>query len=146
MKKILLLMVCLAVVAGCSRAKPKIDPAIAACPERTLRMLQDNQRYFETLEKGEQPVESLRKVKGFVREATLVKLNEEPMKVLFYQTGLPTCAWLVYKEVYTPVVIRDRTIVAVGSEQVKELTAHGWALQEAAWPWQRYDFGYIPPK
>jgi hypothetical protein len=53
---------------------------------------------------------------------------------------------MIWGESLTPVVVKDGVIVAVGTPAVKDMAAHGWTLKEAAWPWQRYDFGYIPMK
>lgn len=131
-------------VAGCSSDKPIPDPAIAACPEARVSLVQDNQRFLDTVKVGETKASKLSDLEGLRRKATLVKSGEKPMDVWFYQTGLPGCPWAMSVESLTPVVIKDKVIVAYGTQSVKDMTAHGWVLKEATWPWQRYDFGYLP--
>lgn len=144
MKKLVLLMVVLA-VAGCSK-KPAPDPNIALCPEKTVKVMQDNQAFFSKVVPGETRISGMKKMQGLVRKATLEKPGEESVGVLFYQTSLPRCPWMVWGESLTPVMVRDGVIVSLGSTTLKDMTAHGWVLKEATWPWQRYDFGYLPQK
>lgn len=142
MKKIGFLVMMVA-LAGCS--KPAPDPNIAACPERTILILQKNQAFMENVKAGETSAKDLKKLKGLTRKATLEK-GGESMKVSFYQTGLPRCPWVLARESQTPVVIKDDVIQSVGGQALKDLTAKGWVLKESTWPWQRYDFGYLPVK
>ena len=142
MKKLILSMM-LVVLAGCG--KPPVDPNIAACPEKTILVLQQNQRFMESIKVGTTSAADLKSLKGLKREATLVRRGES-MDVLFYQTGLPRCPWLVWGESLTPVVVNNGIIVAFGGQTVRDMAAQGWEIKEAKWPWQRYDFGYIPVK
>lgn len=144
MKKLALILTMLAVV-GCSSDKPKPDPLIAACPERTVSMVQANQSFLGQVVSGETPAKGLKALKGLKRKATLER-NGDEMGVAFYQTGVPGCPWVMSTESLTPVVIKDGVIVAVGTVAVKEMMAKGWKIKDAAWPWQRYDFGYLPQK
>lgn len=82
------------ILAACS-SKPEPDPNIALCPEKTIKILQDNQQFFSTVVLDTTPVTSLKKRKGLVRRATLEKAGETDMNVLFYMTNLPRCPWLV---------------------------------------------------
>lgn len=140
-----LLPLCLTalVFAGCGK-KPEPDPNIALCPEATIRVLQANQKFFDTVEPGKTAASELSGLHGMVRKATLELPGSPSMGVLFYETNLPRCPWLVNYESLTPVVIRDGMIEAIGTNGVKRYTDKGWKLQEAAWPWQSYSFGYIP--
>lgn len=146
MKTIILFVVCVAICGCAPKYKAPKDTTAAMCPEKTIAMMQQNTQFFETVVPGRTSAEPLRRLKGLKRKASMDKPGEAPMDIVFYQTGLPTCAWNVYTEALTPVVVKNGTIMAVGSDQVKELTAHGWVIKEAAWPWQRYDFGYVPPR
>jgi hypothetical protein len=137
------LMLLALAVAGCGE-KPKPDPNIALCPEATIKVLQANQRFFDAVKVGETPSSSIRKLRGPVRKATLVRAGEPSMRVYFYETNLPRCPWLVNYESLTPVVVRNNVIDGLGAEGVKKYTDKGWVLQEAEWPWQRYHFGYVP--
>lgn len=135
----------LVAVGGCSSSKPKPDPLIKACPERVISVVQANQSFLEQVVRGSTPAKDLTKLKGLKRKATLVR-NGEEMGVAFYQTGIPGCPWVMSRESLTPVVVQNGVIMAVGTTAVQDMTAKGWSLKEAAWPWQRYDFGYLPQK
>lgn len=144
MKKLIALTLMAATVAACGN-KPVPDPAIAACPAKTLKVLQKNQEVLKDVVPGESPVGAVKDLRGMVRQATLEK-GGDSMGVAFYQTGLPKCPWLVADEMLTPVVVKNGTIVAKGGRMLTDLTHSGWVITEAAWPWQRYEFGYLPNK
>ena len=139
------LMMTVVLLAGCGN-KPIPDPNIKLCPEKTISMLQDNQAFISAAVPNQTPVSAFKKQRGLVRKASLEKAGESSMSVLFYQTGLPQCSWIVSSETLTPVVIRDGVVFTIGGQALKDLTAKGWVIKEATWPWQRYDFGYLPQK
>ena len=136
-------LIAVTLLAGCG--KPPVDPNIAACPEKVISMIQDNQRFMESIKVGETSSDALRPLKGLKRKATLVR-GGDSVRVFFYQTGLPQCQWMMSSESLTPVLVQDGVIIAFGSQTVRGMAAKGWVLKEATWPWQRYDYGYIPIK
>lgn len=148
MNKRFFLMVCglAAMAAGGCGQKKMTDPVAVRCPEKTVRMLQINQRFVDSVVPGETPVKGLKKLKGIRRWAVLEKPGEAPLDVAFLQTGLPTCPWVVASESLTPLVVKDGVIVKLGTQRVRDMAAEGWVIKGAAWPWQRYDFGYIPTR
>lgn len=134
-------------MAGCSHDEPLPDPAIAACPEKVVRVAQANELFFEQKVKvGATRASKLDDLDGLKRVATLVKDGAPSMEVRFYQTGIPRCPWVMAKDSLTPAVIKDGVIVAYGVDSVHDMTSKGWRLKEAAWPWQSYEFGYLPYK
>lgn len=144
MKQTALLALVAMTTAACG-GKPPPDPAIAVCPAKTIQIIQANQLALRTVEPGQTAVEHLNGMRGVNRSATLEK-NGETLPVVFYQTGLPKCPWMAGQETMTPVVVRDGVIVAMGSQMLVDMTHSGWVIKEATWPWQRYDFGYLPIK
>jgi len=144
MKKLMLLGALVA-VAGCS-SEPKIkDPNLAKCPVKEVRMVQANQKAVEQLKMGEAVAPVLDGLGGPSKKATLTKEGEQAYWVGFYQTALPECGWLTYTDTFTPVMVRGGMVEGVGKNDLTFKLEHGWMLQEAAWPWQGYDYGYLPP-
>lgn len=144
MKKLMLIALLAAAVTGCG-GKPPPDPAIALCPARTIAVLQKNQTVLAAVVPGESPASTVKGLRGVARHATLDR-GGEAMGVVFFQTGLPKCPWLRGQDALTPVVIKDDVIVAKGHDMLTDLTHKGWVIREATWPWQRYEFGYLPQK
>lgn len=144
MKKLIVIVTLALVATACSK-KPEPDPVIALCPARTVQILQKNQLVLDGVEAGKSPASAIKNLRGVVRKATLEK-GGDSMGVVFFQTGLPKCPWLQGQEAVTPVVVRDGVVMAKGSQMLTDLTHGGWVITEAAWPWQRYGFGYLPSK
>lgn len=144
MKITALSLVCAAaILAGCGGTP---DPVAVACKPRDVKVANANQHFVSTLEEERTPATVLLKKKGVVRKATLDKPGENPLRVLFFQTGVTGCPWLAANDASTPVVIKDGFIYRVGNQRLRDLTDDGWTLREAAWPWQDYNFGYLPAK
>ncbi len=131
-------------VSGCGGRAP-VDPNIALCPAKTIAVIQTNQHALGEIVPGKTSADALKGLNGVARTATLEKSGES-LPVIFYQTGLPKCPWMSGVETLTPVVVKDGVIVAKGAQMVADMTHSGWTIREAAWPWQRYEFGYLPSK
>lgn len=142
MMKPLTLLALVTLLAACG-SKPKPDPAIALCPAKAIQIIQKNQMALSGVEAGQTPVEDLKGLRGVARTASLEK-GGEALPVIFYQTGLPKCPWMQGQDALTPVVVRDGVVVAKGTQMVTEMTHSGWSFKDATWPWQRYEFGYLP--
>lgn len=137
---------CLALVAALAACGGKPDPLVARCPARAVQMADRNQTFLTRVEMGETSAKPLNGLGGLVRQATLDRPGQAPLKVAFFQTGVLGCPWQVNQPMITPVVIKDGVIVAVGSQMLQGMIDDGWQIREATWPWNDYQFGYIPPR
>jgi hypothetical protein len=131
------------VLAGCGGTP---DPNAAKCPPKAVKTAADNRYFLDGLEEGRTPAIALLKKKGVARKATLEKPGENPLRVVFFQTGVPGCSWMASRSVTTAVVLKDGFVYRIGNERLRDMTDDGWHVREAAWPWQNYDFGYLPAK
>lgn len=137
-----LAMALLVAVAGCS----KPDPLDLKCPKTSVKITDANHTFMTRVDPGYTSAKPLNKLKGMVRQATLDKAGEAPLKVAFFQTAVRGCPWQVAQPAITPVVVKDGVIVSVGSDMLQGMIDDGWKIREAAWPWNNYRFGYIPAR
>lgn len=133
------------VLAGCSSGdEAKLTDA--ACPQRAVQVALDNQTFLShEVVVGQTSSQTLKRRKGVYRKATLEREGQY-RDAVFLVTGVQGCKWLPGSSLLTPVVVQDGVIVATGSQTLRDMTAQGWKIREAVWPWQSYDFGYLPKK
>lgn len=124
----------------------KPDPLDVMCPADAVRVADKNQTFFSRVEMGQTSAKPLNGLSGMVRQVTLERAGQTPMKVAFFKTAVQGCPWQSGQATITPVVIKDGVIMAVGSVMLQNLIDDGWAIREATWPWNDYQFGYIPPR
>lgn len=146
MRRLLLVAAVGVALAACGR---KPDPMDLVCPPKAVRAVQASQKFFEGVEPGKTTVRDLRTVRRtLARRATLARAGDAPVQVWFYQANIPGCPWVAAsaEQTYMPVVISGKVVTAYGMDAVRDMLDNGWAVKEASWPWQRYDFGYLPAK
>lgn len=144
MKRIVFCSVAVVLAACSSGDKAKlVDPA---CPERAVQVALENQTFLTNeVVVNETSSKLLKKRKGIYRKAVLER-DGQKRDAVFLVTGVQGCKWLPGANLLTPVVVQDGVIIATGSQPLRDMTAQGWKIRDAVWPWQSYDFGYLPKK
>ena len=145
MRTYLVLCGVVGVLAGCNSGdEAKLtDPK---CPQRAVQVALENQTFLShEVVVGETSSKILKSRKGVYRKAVLER-EGQTRDAVFLVTGVQGCKWLPGSSLLTPVVVQDGVIVATGSQALRDMTAQGWKIREAVWPWQNYDFGYLPKK
>lgn len=134
-------------VAGCSSSADKLErqAALAKCPPEAVHVVRDNQIFLDQgIVLGKTPSSELSKRKGIYRYSKVTR-DGVSMDAVFLVTNMKTCGWVTSGwDSLTPVMVQDGVIVGVGSQTLRDMTAEGWVIKDATWPWQRYDFGYLP--
>ncbi len=147
MMKRFAMCVCVAgALASCSGAdKIRREAELAKCPPEAVHVVRDNQIFLEQgIELHKTPASALSSRKGIYRTAT-VKRDGVTMDAVFLVTNMKSCGWVTSGwDSLTPVLVQDGVIVGVGSQTLRDMTGEGWVIKESVWPWQRYDFGYLP--
>jgi hypothetical protein len=93
-------------------------------------------------------------------KAALVRAYEPPLAVVFYPLSNPACPWLADGPTYLPVIYnpaKGTVIKGYGIETLKQLQTEGWQLGQMRsrfmgeplftpipWPWQNWDYSYVP--
>jgi hypothetical protein len=145
---------CLAVyilLSACSSSdKEELDAANLAaekqCPRALVQIALADQRKFALIVDGVTREAELDDMPGLVRRATLVKAGEANITIHLYQMGVAGCNWVAADNVTEPVMLRDGVVIAHGMAAMDAMTEKGWRIKEAAWPWQRYKFSYVPSR
>lgn len=146
MKRVAMCVVVAGAVASCSSSSSQLREAeLAKCPPKAVQVVRDNQMFLEQgVELHKTPAGALGKRKGIYRTAT-VSRDGVTMDAVFLVTNMKSCSWVASGwDSLTPVLVQDGVIVGMGSETLRNMTGEGWVIKESAWPWQRYDFGYLP--
>ncbi len=134
---------------GCGSSQKELqrEAELAKCPPEAVQVVRANQIFLEQeVELFKTPAKELSKRKGIYRAAT-VSREGVTQDAVFLVTNMKSCAWVASGwDSLTPVMVQDGVIVGVGSQTLRDMTGQGWVIKESTWPWQRYDFGYLPKK
>ncbi|TKW60505.1 MAG: hypothetical protein DI628_06270 [Blastochloris viridis] len=146
MKRIVMLGIAgLVTACGSSAAKAQREAELAKCPPEAVQVVRDNQMFLDQgIELSKTPARALSGRKGIYRTAT-VKRDGVTMDAVFLVTNMKSCGWVTSGwDSLTPVLVQDGVIVGVGAQTLRDMTGQGWVIKESKWPWQSYDFGYLP--
>lgn len=138
------LAACGVALSACWGSFMETPEADRVCPPATIQHAMQSQRLLAQVQDGVTTTKALRAAGDPLKKATLIKTGEEPLQLWLYRTGVAGCKWLLAEHLAEPVVLRDGIVIAHGAESFSAMTAKGWRIKEAQWPWQKYDFGYIP--
>ncbi len=162
MKHAALALLSLALLGGCaSSTEERLKAeAKAGCPQKQTREVMAARRMVESLRVGEDSARALRNGPAPVKTMALLNPHEAPLTVYFYKTALPSCSVLQAESTHVPVIAepgRKGKIKGFGRETLDTLIAQGWDLaynkgrwfgqqrySETPWPWQSWDYTYIP--
>lgn len=137
------------VASGCGSSADKLEreAALAKCPPEAVKVVRENQMFLEqSVAVGQTSERELYRRKGIYRYAK-VSRDGVSMDAVFLVTNMKGCGWVASGwDTLTPVLVQDDVIVGVGTQTLRDMTAQGWVIKDAVWPWQRYDFGYLPRK
>lgn len=133
-------------LAGCS-SKPKEIDYSRVCPTKMTQQILANQQAFTMVEVGKTRFADLKGLGAPARKATLIHFGENDKVLLLYPTELASCPFMLPGATYTPVVLDDAgVIIGLGMQDMRDFHAKGWKVQEASWPWQDYNYAYLPRK
>lgn len=136
----------LALLAGCA-SKPKEPDYKKECPPKVTQAVLGNQRALGLVEVGKTHIGDLKGLSAPTRTIMLSHFGEADVKVALYPTAVTGCPIMLPGATYTPVVIGDDgTVIGMGMDDMDKLHAKGWTVLGATWPWQNYDYAYIPFK
>lgn len=161
MKHTALALLALGILSGCaSSTEERLKAEVkAGCPQKQTREVMAARRLVESLHVGEDTARALNRGPAPVKTMALVNPHEPPLTVYFYKTALPTCSVLVAESTHVPVIAetgRKGKIKGFGRDTLDTLIAQGWTLaykqrwfskqlySETPWPWQSWDYTYIP--
>lgn len=117
------------------------------CPTKLVQAVVGNQTALSMAKVGANRVTDFENLGAPLRKATITKPGEADLMLLVYPTAVPACPYILGGNLYTPVVVDgDGLILAIGQDHLREWHRQGWMISEAAWPWQSYNYGYIPKK
>lgn len=135
-----------ALLAGCS-SKPKEIDYSKICPPKLGQQIMANQHAFGMVEVGKTRLADLKGLGKPARRTKLVHFGENDLNLELYPTELESCPFMLPGPTYTPVVLDDSgLIIGMGMEDMRDLHAKGWKVLDATWPWQDFNYAYIPHK
>lgn len=146
MRMLVFTMLVAALAAGCS-SKPKELDYRRECPVKLTQAIMANQHALTLVQVNKTRIRDLKDLGRPARRATLVHAGMPDLVLELYPTELASCPFMLPGPTYTPVVLdREGVIIGMGMDDMDDLHTKGWRVMEAGWPWQDYDYAYLPHK
>jgi hypothetical protein len=163
---------CLAAAAfltGCSALtgpyKFKRESAGMGCPPSEVQRIANTRARLGLIQPGATQAKELKFLGAPIRTLTLARAGQADLAVAFYPLSLETCRWVNNGPNYFPIIMqpgREGLVLGTGQATLMELHAQGWELgtrrlamggifnqnvgtfEPTPWPWQSYDYTYLP--
>jgi hypothetical protein len=156
-------------LAGCSALtgpyKFKRESAGMGCPPAEIQRITNTRARLALIQPGQTRQRELKFLGQPMRSLTLARAGQHDLQVAFYPLSLPTCRWVNDGPNYFPVISqqgREGLVLGTGQATLMELHAQGWELgtrrgamrgilwqrggtfEPTPWPWQSYNYSYLP--
>lgn len=132
--------------------------AIASCPKQSTQDIVATRQFLDGLIPGQTPTKTLRRGPAPIKSMYLIRAYEPALMVYFYKTSLQGCSWLTDESAHVPVIAETTSpgmVMGIGRDTLQTLQAQGWQLAyrqgwlhtgyaAIPWPWQTWDYTYLP--
>ncbi len=144
----------------------KRESTAMGCPPSEITRIANTRARIGLIQPGLTEAHELKFLGQPQRTLTLARAGQADLAVAFYPLSLETCGWVANGPNYLPVISqmgRNGVVLGVGQTTLMELHAQGWELgtrrgfrsgllsfgqhsmfEPTPWPWQSYDYSYLP--